>query len=95
MQLSVLAAHHHDRLAAEIGAEIVAGMFNLAVVADINPGRTEDAFQLKFINRRIVIQAAVNASRPDQRNDVFDHIVPHRRSSFVSAGRPAGEGGSS
>jgi hypothetical protein len=38
VDLAVRTAHHHDRLAAKIGAEIVAGLSNLALVSDINPG---------------------------------------------------------
>ena len=56
-------AHQHDRLAADEGAEIIAGIFHLAFVADIDPGGAEDALQLKLENRRIGVELPMHAAR--------------------------------
>ena len=55
-------AHQHDRLAADEGAEIVAGVFHLAFVADIDPGSAENALQLELENRRIGVDLPVHAA---------------------------------
>src|SRR5215831_7824939 len=74
-------AYDHHRFAAEIGAEVIARLFDLTLVTDIKPSGPEDAFELQLENRRIGIETTVNASRPDQRTNVFDYAVQHRRTS--------------
>ena len=46
-----------------VRAEIVAGCLHLAFVADIDPGGAEDALDLERENRRIGVEAAMNARR--------------------------------
>jgi hypothetical protein len=64
--LSVAVAHQHDRLAPHLGGEIVAGVFDLALVADIDPGGLEDPLHLQFEDGGIGIEPTVHATGPDQ-----------------------------
>src|SRR5262249_6679253 len=52
---SVSVADQHDRLAPDPGGEIVAGVFHLALVPDIDPGGAEYSFKLEFENGGIGI----------------------------------------
>ena len=56
VQRVVGTAHHDDRLASDLGAEVIARLSNLAFVADIDPCRAEDALEFKLENRRIVVK---------------------------------------
>jgi hypothetical protein len=60
IDVSVGIAGHDQRLAADLGAEIIAGVFYLALVADVDPGDTEDVSHLEFENIGIGVQAAMN-----------------------------------
>jgi hypothetical protein len=55
-------AHDDNRLARNLSAEEVADIPDLALVADIDPGGAEDALELKFKDRRVGVEAAMNAS---------------------------------
>ncbi len=55
-------AHQHDRLAADEAAEIVAGFFHLAFVADINPGDAENALHFELENGRIGVDLPMHAA---------------------------------
>src|SRR6476620_6687509 len=56
-------AHQNNRLAADEGAEIIAGIFHLAFVADVNPGGPENALELKLENFRIGVDLPAHAAR--------------------------------
>ena len=75
-------AHHHHRLAADEGAEIVAGIFHLAFVADIDPGDAEDALQLELEDRRIGVDLPVHAAGLDERRQILiqRQVLTHRLS---------------
>ena len=55
---SVGVAHHHHRLASDLGGEIVARIFDLALVPDIDPGGIEDPLHLQFEDGRIGVELA-------------------------------------
>src|SRR5262245_46229716 len=44
---ALVVAHHHNRPPPDAGGEVVAGLFHLALVADVDPGRAEDALHLQ------------------------------------------------
>src|SRR5579883_2677895 len=64
-------AHQHDGFASDEGAEIVAGLFDLALVADINPRRAEDPLQLELEDRRIAIELPMNAGGLHKRSKIL------------------------
>ena len=78
VQFAVGAADDHDRFAAKLGTEIIARLFDLALVTDVDPRRTENAFELKFENSRIIVKATMNHARPHQADYVFSDLVKHR-----------------
>jgi hypothetical protein len=45
-----------------MGGEIVARLFDLALVADIDPGGVEDAIHLQCEDRRIGVEPAMHAA---------------------------------
>ena len=75
-------AHQHDRLAADEGAEIVAGIFHLAFVADIDPGDAENPLQLELEDRRIGVDLPVHAAGLDERRQILiqRQVLTHRLS---------------
>ena len=68
-------AHQHHRLAADEAAEIIAGIFHLAFMADINPGDAEDAFQLELEDGRIGVDLPVHAAGLNEARQVLAHRV--------------------
>jgi hypothetical protein len=70
---SASVAYQHHGLAADKGAKIVAGLFYLAFVANINPSDTEDALELELEDRRIGIDLPVHAAGLDERREVLGH----------------------
>ena len=73
-------AHQHHRLAADEGAEIIAGVFHLAFMADIDPGDAENAFELQFEDCRIGINLPVHAAGLDERRQILfrQQVLAHR-----------------
>ena len=65
-------AHHQDRLGADCGAEIVARIRDLAVVADINPGVGEQVLHLEVKHLLVDVDVAMDLGFPDQVADGFD-----------------------
>src|SRR6266581_5108324 len=53
-------AHQHDRLAADKSADVVAGIFHLAFMADVNPSRPEYPLHFEFEDRRIGVEPAMH-----------------------------------
>ena len=68
-------AHQHHGLAADEGAEIIAGIFHLAFMADIDPGDAENALQLELEDRRIGVNLPVHAAGLDERRQILAHRV--------------------
>ena len=62
---TVHVAHHDHRLAAHMGGEIVAGLPDLALVPDIDPGGVEDALHLEVEDGRIGIEFPAHATGRD------------------------------
>ena len=60
MQRLVGTANHHDRLAPDLGAKVIARLAYLTFMADIDPGAAEDALEFQFEDRRIVVERTVN-----------------------------------
>ncbi len=95
----VLAARHDDRLLADLPGDVVAGIGNLAVVADEHPAVVEDLFHLLVEDGRVRVQRAVYPIWLDEqvvidRNCPFDaHRQPpvHERS-FLCRRRQAPPG---
>ncbi|MFZ3226999.1 MAG: hypothetical protein WA230_15985 [Xanthobacteraceae bacterium] len=54
-------AHQYDRFGADKGSEIVARLFHLAFVADIDPGNAKNPLELKLENGWIGINLPVDA----------------------------------
>ena len=73
-------AHQHHRFAADEGAEIIAGIFHLAFMADIDPGDAENALQLELEDRRIGINLPVHAAGLDERRQILirQQVLAHR-----------------
>ena len=88
VQRAVVVAHHHHRLAADLGREIVAGIFHLALVADIDPGRAEQALHLQLEDRRIGVDLPVHR-RPRMRKNLEKSCVMRRD---ILHGRQGGRG---
>ena len=68
-------AHQHHRFAADEAAEIIAGIFHLAFVADVNPGDAENAFQLALEDRRVGINLPVHAAGLEQCRQILTHRI--------------------
>src|SRR4029077_12061936 len=64
--LSLLVAHQNDRLAPHARGEIVAGLFDLALVPDIDPGGVEDALHLDVEDGGVGVVPTVHATGRDQ-----------------------------
>ena len=64
-------AHQNHRLLADEGGKIIARIFHLAFMADIDPGGAENALELEFENGGIAIDAAMNARWLHQRSETF------------------------
>jgi len=65
--LAIAVAHQNNRFAADEGANVVAGIFYLAFVADIDPGVAEYPRHFQIEDRGVCIQPAMNAARLDER----------------------------
>ena len=63
---SFLVPHQNDRLASHARREIVAGLFDLAFVPNIEPSHAEDAFHLQFEDGGVGIDATVDAAGRNQ-----------------------------
>jgi hypothetical protein len=70
---AVSVAHQHDRLPPDEGAEIVAWIFNLAFVADINPRVPENPFHLEVEDGRIGVDLPVHATRLNVGRQILHH----------------------
>lgn len=68
-------APKHDGVARELGGVEVAGVGNLAVVADIEPGVTPELLDLQVEQLAIEIHVAMDLIRTNQRPDRL-RIVP-------------------
>ena len=68
-------AHHHHRPAADLRREIVAGLFHLAFVADVDPGGAEDPLHLQLEDCRIGVELPVHAAGLEEAREVFGHAV--------------------
>src|SRR5262249_53606338 len=55
-------AHQHHRLAPDKCAKVVAGIFDLALVPDIDPGDAEYPFQLELENGRIGVDLPMHTA---------------------------------
>jgi hypothetical protein len=55
-------ANKNHGLAADESPRVVAGIANLALVADVNPRGAEDSFHLRFEDCRIGIEPAMDAA---------------------------------
>ena len=53
VQASVRPANQHNRLPSQLSTQIIAGVFDLAFVADINPGLAEYALDLEIEDRGV------------------------------------------
>ena len=71
-------AHHDHRLAADLHRPVVADIRHLALVPDIGPHLVEDVLHLELENRRIGIDAAVNAIGLHRLGDIQADICSHR-----------------
>src|SRR6266700_298247 len=69
-------AHHH-RLPAERRRDVIARTCHLAVVADIDPGPTENPFHLELEELGVDVDIAVDTVRPDELPDRRT-IIRHR-----------------
>jgi len=67
----VAVTHHEHRLRADRGAEIIAGIGDLAVVADIDPGIGEQVLHLELEHFVVDIDVAVDFGVPDQAANSF------------------------
>src|SRR5215470_19759487 len=76
----VVLVHQNDRLASHARGEIVAGLFDLALVPDIEPGGAEDAFHLELEDGGIGVEPTVHATGRDQASklgiDVAHRLIP-------------------
>src|SRR5262249_4736370 len=76
----LVVAHYNDRLAPHARGEIVAGLFDLALVPDIDPGGTEDAVHLELEDGGIGVEPTVHATGRDQASklgiDVAHRVIP-------------------
>ena len=74
-------AHHQDRLRADGGAEIVAGICHLAVMADIDPGIGEDMLHLELEHLLVDVDVAMDLGLADQPFDRFEvsTVLGHQR----------------
>jgi hypothetical protein len=59
--LPVVTAHHHHRLAADAGGAVIAGVRQLCLVADAQPGPVEDARHLLLEDGGVRVDGAVHA----------------------------------
>ena len=66
VEFAVGAANHHDGLTGEVCAKIIAGLFDLAFVADVYPRVAKDALQFKLEYIRVGIKRPMHASGLDQ-----------------------------
>jgi len=74
---SVAVTGQHHRLAPELGGEIVAGIGNLARVADEQPGAPENPLHLQLEHVGVRIDAPVDAARLDEIGNRFRISVQH------------------
>src|ERR1044072_3265512 len=70
--------NHDHRLAADLHRPVVADSRHLALVPDVGPHLVEDALHLELENRRIGIDAAVNAIGLHRLGDIQADIRSHR-----------------
>src|SRR5262249_3602743 len=63
---SLVIAHQNDRLASHARGEIVAGLFDLTLVPDIDPGGAKDAFHLQLEDSGIGVEPTGYATGGDQ-----------------------------
>src|SRR5579872_1553270 len=81
-------AHQHDRLAADEASIIVAGIFDLAFVADIDPGDPENAFQLQLEDDRIGVNLPMNTAGLNKPRRIFEHDRSNRAARGTSKNYP-------
>jgi hypothetical protein len=68
--LAVLAAHHDDRLQADLPADVIAVVGHFAVVSEIDPDLVEDVVHFLAKQLGIMIEPSVNTIGLDQFADV-------------------------
>src|SRR5262249_57603333 len=77
---ALVVAHQHDRLAPHARGEIVAGLFDLALVPDIDPSGIEDPLHLEVEDGGIGVDPTVHATGCDQARklgiDVAHGLIP-------------------
>ena len=71
-------------LRADSRAEVIAGVLDLAFVADIDPRGAEDAPKLKLENLRIDVEAAMNARGLHKLRDRMSRMPLHGRRPALS-----------
>ena len=71
-------AHDDNRLARDTRTEIVARLFDLTLVSDIDPGARKDAGHLQFENVRIRVDAAMHARGLHQPGKRFRRALGRR-----------------
>jgi hypothetical protein len=55
LELAACVANKEQRLWPDPGGEEITGVFHLAFMPDINPGRTEDSLHLQIENSRVCV----------------------------------------
>ena len=73
----VAIAHQHHRLAPDPGGEIVAGIFHLALVPDIDPGGGENPFELKLEYCGVLVDAPMHAARLHEAQQLLSGELHH------------------
>src|SRR6266567_7499076 len=86
---SLVIAHQNDRLAPHVRGEIIAGLFDLALVPDIEPGGAKDAFHLEVEGGGTGVEPTVHAPGRDQASKLGIDVV-HR---LTPRSLPCGRGG--
>jgi hypothetical protein len=77
VHLATVVTHHQNRVFAHIGGEEIAGLRDLAVVAQKQPATGENAFQFLLINIGLDKDAAADQSAlsVDETGDIRCHII--------------------
>src|ERR1700683_5392465 len=71
--LALRVAHQNHGFTAEEAAEIIARIFYLTLVADINPGGAEDALQLKLKDDRVGVALPMHEARLNEARQILLH----------------------
>ena len=87
---AVVMAQHDDRLLRHASGDEVAGLGQLALMADIDPGAREDARHLAREDRRVGVDPAMHRVGPDER---LRRVRRHHQRSKRRAARSTSAGG--